>query len=62
MTKYFHYYDPGWEAEALECPRCQWRGTFDQGAILVTASSPTVTVRDAKLPRHRCSLSACTPP
>ncbi len=35
MTKYFHYYDPGWEAEALECPRCQWRGTFDQGANAV---------------------------
>ena len=61
MTKYFHYYDPGWESEALECPRCHWRGTFDQGATAVSASSPTAAARVVKPPRPRCSPSACTP-
>lgn len=32
MTRYFHYYDKEWESEPLECPRCHWRGIFDQGA------------------------------
>jgi hypothetical protein len=34
-AKVFHYYDEGWESQLLECPICQWKGTFYQGATAV---------------------------
>ncbi len=32
MTKHFGYYDD-WKSTILECPRCGWKGTFDQGSV-----------------------------
>jgi len=32
MAKLFGYYD-GWKSAILECPRCGWKGTFDQGSV-----------------------------
>jgi hypothetical protein len=37
MSRHFHYYDLGWEAEMLECPRYHWMGTFYQGTTSVFA-------------------------
>jgi hypothetical protein len=32
MAKRFGYYDD-WESAVLECPKCGWKGTFDQGSV-----------------------------
>jgi hypothetical protein len=32
MSKHFGYYDD-WRSAVLECPRCGWKGSFDQGAV-----------------------------
>lgn len=32
MAKHFGYYDD-WKSAILECQRCGWKGTFDQGAV-----------------------------
>lgn len=31
-AKIFNYYDD-WKNEVFECPRCGWRGTFDEGSV-----------------------------
>ena len=28
----FNYFDD-WKTEILECPKCHWRGTFEQGSV-----------------------------
>jgi hypothetical protein len=32
MARNFNYYDD-WRATTLECPRCGWKGTFDEGSV-----------------------------
>ena len=32
MARTFGYYDD-WRSATLECPRCGWKGTFEQGAV-----------------------------
>ncbi len=32
MAQLFGYYDD-WKSAVLECPRCGWKGTFDQGSV-----------------------------
>jgi hypothetical protein len=32
MAKLFGYYDD-WKSELLECPKCGWRGTFEEGSV-----------------------------
>src|SRR5689334_2611123 len=32
MAKHFGYYED-WRTAQLECPRCGWKGTFDQGSV-----------------------------
>ena len=28
-----HYFDDLWKTEVLECPKCHWLGTFEQGTV-----------------------------
>jgi len=32
MTETFRYYDD-WKSATLECPRCGWKGTFEEGDV-----------------------------
>ncbi len=32
-AKQFNYFDDAWKAELLECPKCQWLGTFEQSSV-----------------------------
>jgi hypothetical protein len=32
MSKMFNYYD-AWQSVELECPKCHWKGTFDEGSV-----------------------------
>jgi hypothetical protein len=31
-AKQFNYFDD-WKNEVLECPKCHWRGTFEEGCV-----------------------------
>jgi len=53
MAKHFGYYDD-WKSAALECPRCGWKGTFDQGSVeyykeLMDSSCPRCDCHDAPI-------------
>jgi hypothetical protein len=52
----FRYYDD-WKSTVLECPRCGWKGTFDQGDVelydaLMDSSCPQCSWPDA--PKLAC--------
>jgi len=32
MARIFKYYDD-WKTVIFECPKCGWKGTFDEGAV-----------------------------
>ena len=32
MAKHFGYYDD-WKTEVLQCPKCGWKGTFEEGSV-----------------------------
>jgi len=32
VTKHFNYYDD-WRSVELECPKCHWKGKFEEGAV-----------------------------
>lgn len=32
-AKRFNYFDDAWKTEILECPKCHWLGTFEQGSV-----------------------------
>jgi hypothetical protein len=32
-ARYFNYFDDLWKTEVLECPKCHWLGTFEQGSV-----------------------------
>jgi hypothetical protein len=32
MSKHFNYYSD-WASVILECPRCHWKGTFNEGNV-----------------------------
>jgi hypothetical protein len=49
----FNYFDD-WKTEILECPKCHWRGTFEQGSVeyydeLMDCSCPNCPVLDAPM-------------
>lgn len=51
MAKHFGYYDD-WKSAILECPRCGWKGKFDQGSVehyaeLMDSSCPRCDCPDA---------------
>jgi hypothetical protein len=53
MSKHFGYYDD-WKSVILECPRCGWKGTFDQGSVehhdqLMDSSCPECAWTDAPM-------------
>lgn len=31
--RFDHYFDDLWKTEVLECPKCHWLGTFEQGSV-----------------------------
>lgn len=53
MAITFNYYDD-WKSAILECPRCGWKGTFDQGSVelykeLMDSSCPKCPWLDAPM-------------
>ena len=53
MAKHFKYYDE-WKLAILECPRCGWKGTFEQGSVehhveLMDSSCPVCAWLDAPM-------------
>ncbi len=32
-ARHFNYFDDVWKTEVLECPKCHWLGTFQQGSV-----------------------------
>lgn len=32
-ARHFNYFDEAWKTEILECPKCHWMGTFEQGSV-----------------------------
>lgn len=32
-ARHFDYFDDLWKTEVLECPKCHWLGTFEQGSV-----------------------------
>ena len=53
MAKHFGYYND-WKSSVLECPKCGWKGTFDQGSVeyyaeLMDSSCPRCEWPDAPM-------------
>lgn len=53
-ARHFNYFESDWKTEVLKCPKCHWRGTFEQASVeyydeLMDCSCPKCDVLDTPM-------------